>query len=68
MWIPSKDFFKNLHTESRQYVDGSNLNDFYQRFFFQGKWDIFDPKMAHRSDRLWVGSKKFLKILQNKWG
>ena len=61
-------FFLNLHTERGQYVDGSNVNDFWRRFFIQGKWDILNPKMTHRSDWLWIGPKKFFKILQNEWG
>ena len=51
------EFFKNLHTKRGQYVNGNNVNDFYRRFFIQDKWGILDPEMAHRSDRLWIGSK-----------
>ena len=41
---PLRIFLKNLHTERGEYVDGSNVNDFYRRFFIQGKWGILDQK------------------------
>ena len=41
------NIFKNLHTESSQQVDKSNINGFYQKKFVWGKWDIFGQKVWH---------------------
>ena len=46
-WIDRKNFFLILHNEKGQQVDKSNNTGLCQKNFFQDKWAILCPKMAH---------------------
>ena len=47
-WIRCKNFFKILHNERCQYVDESNINNFFQKEKkFGANEAILGPKIAH---------------------
>ena len=65
LWISYKNFLKILYNEKGWQVDESNNNGLYQKQFFQGKWAIFCPKMAH-SDNSGSALRILLKFCRMK--